>query len=473
MQNFKYRITLGYYAHFSSSSVNDPIMSFRNPRFYSKLDKQVLASAELEFLLPDEKKIKLNSSFMSYYGWDIPPFIGSIIHFESYLYAARAHLNIFSGLTFILKSDGSFNEINGMTGIPPSKFLIMENSILSKWNIFSSDKLNFTIIPEVNLHSIRNRMIDAVPEQQNFFSEEFDKVSFGISGAAGCNFSESLTGNINLRFDRHFSKKSAFSLSAEAAKKLSQYTKIIFSAASVARFPKSADLFGKFTIYEASELDTNLFTIEGNSNLREERLNHLGIEFNASAGYLDLSAEIFYKEILNPILQKNLSAKRTNNPGDILRSAVSTNGEGKSSIGLIFSSMYNFIEPLIMNFSYRYINNDKKKFFPRHKAAASMEYKFSSSGSMFLKWFYRGSSTAEEYIVSGENDLLLNSGFGGNQPENSYLDFTIEQGIGPFYFFNTLSFRFTIDNIFNRRIKFFPIGNESRRTLIFFVSGKI
>jgi hypothetical protein len=474
ISKLKYRLILGYFAHFSSSSVNDAVMSYRNPRFYSKLDKQVLASAELEAALHDRKKLKFNSSFMSCYGWDIPPFIGNIIHFEIYLYSVRAAMtNILNGFNLTLKSDGSFNEINGMTGIPPSKFLIMENSIIPEWEIFSSEKLNFTIVPEVNLYSIKNRKIDAVPEVQNFFSEEFDKINLAVSGRTAFNFSESLQSTFNLRLERHLYKRSAFSLCTAVSKKLSRLSKLTFSAASIARFPSVSDLFGKFIIYEQEEPGTVLYTIEGSGGLKEERINYLGIDFEIFLKNLNISGEVFVREILKPIIQENLSIKRTNNPGDILRNAVYTNGERKSGFGFIISSRYNIIKPMMMNFSYRFIKNYKTDFFPRHKIIASLNYKFPFRSSIEMSWFYRENSSAQEYNLSSINDLFFNSGFSGNIPENSYLNFSFEQNISPFYIFEVLSFRISIENIFDRKLKFFPIGNEGRRTIIFFISGRI
>jgi len=469
----RYRLTLGYFGHFSSSSVNDQIMNYRNPRFYNKLDKQVLASGELEMNLPDDRKIKFNSSFISWYGWEIPPFMGTAVHFESLLYSVRAEFeNIFRGLFFAIKSDGSLNEINGMTGIPPSKFLFMENSLLSRWNAVTAEKLRIILTPEINLHSIKNKSILEVPVQQDFFKEEFDKISYAVPGTAEYIFNESLSCKLNLRFDKHFSGNSAFSINAGVIKKFSQ-TELSLSAASAARFPTVSDFSGRFQIYETSEADTDIYMIKGNNLLQEERVNYFGFRGISSLENLSVSVEFFFQGIEKPILQKNSKIKRTIYPGDIIRDADYINGDQKNNYGLKFYSKYKIARTLMTECSYGYIENSESNFFPRHKIRASLEYFFSNNGSAVLGWFYKSSSIAEEFILSEEQDEFMHTGFDGKTPEYSYFNLSVQQRLCPFYFMSDLSFKISVENIFDQKIKFFPVGNETGRTFIFFISGGI
>ncbi|MGE5811600.1 MAG: hypothetical protein ACM339_08865, partial [Ignavibacteria bacterium] len=159
-----------------------------------------------------------------------------------------------------------------------------------------------------------------VPVQQDFFKEEFDKISYTIPGTAEYIFNESLSCNLNLRFDKHFSGNSAFSINAELIKKLGQ-TELSVSAASAARFPTVSDLSGRFQIYETSEADTDIYIIEGNNLIQEERVNYFGFRGISSLENLSASVELFFQGIEKPILQKNSKIKRTVYPGDIIRDA--------------------------------------------------------------------------------------------------------------------------------------------------------
>ncbi|HVO75763.1 MAG TPA: hypothetical protein VMT35_17180 [Ignavibacteriaceae bacterium] len=472
-QDFRYRFLLGYFGHFNSSSVNDQIMNFRNPRFYNKLDKQVIVSGELEFYLPDNKKISFNSSFSSCYGWDIPPFIGSVIHFESYIYSIRTQFeNIFPGVSFALKSDGSLNEINGMTGIPPSKFFLAENSFISRWNLFRTGKLKVSLVPEINLLSTKNLRIAGVPMQQNFFKEEFDKIGYAVSGLTEYEFDEFISCNLNLRMEKHFSGNSGFSINSSITKEIGKIS-LTLSAGSEARFPSVSDLYGKFVIYENAGTDTESYIIEGNNLLNQERLNYMGFLGKALFEKIFISAEFFFQQLEKPIIQKNLKIKRTSYPGDIVRSAIYNNDGTKNNYGLKISSKYRISESLQSGFSYIYIENSESKFFPRHKISASLEYSIISKGSLILSWIYRSSSTADEFILDKEEDEYRHTGFDGKNPGYSSLNFSIVQGLAPFYFINDLALKISIENLLDRKIKFIPIGNETGRTFIFYISGRI
>ncbi|MGE5811601.1 MAG: hypothetical protein ACM339_08870 [Ignavibacteria bacterium] len=90
-----------------------------------------------------------------------------------------------------------------------------------------------------------------------------------------------------------------------------------------------------------------------------------------------------------------------------------------------------------------------------------------------LGWFYKSSSIAEEFILNEEQDEFMHTGFDGKIPEYSYLNLSVQMRLCPFYFMTDFSFKISVENIFDQKIKFFPVGNETGRTFIFFISGGI
>jgi hypothetical protein len=75
INDFKYRITGGYYGFFTTGAENDTEIQKISSYYYSKQNKQFLASFQAGYNFDEKKHLEFEAGLISYYGWDIPPFI--------------------------------------------------------------------------------------------------------------------------------------------------------------------------------------------------------------------------------------------------------------------------------------------------------------------------------------------------------------------------------------------------------------
>jgi hypothetical protein len=466
-----YRITAGYFGFYSTGSVNDETMNNLNPYFYLKQNKQILGSAELKYNLGDNKKVSLYSSIITYYGWDVPPFLTTFTHFETYLHTIRLNAeNILDGFSFSLINDGSITKITQTTEFLPTKFGLSNISLLLKWNKNFSKQYRIEINSNItNLGG--NDLSSGIDSSQRFFNSSISKWNYGIGINNYYDFTNTLTGNINFRYERNFDNNSLDG-EVKLTNNFSSGLETGINISSVVYAPNLSDLYGNFTYDIAG---SQQFGIRGNENLKPERINHFGLEINKTfeKDNVSFSGNIFYETINDPIKQKTLFSERFSSFADIIRNAIYINGINEHVFAGDFSLDYTPTDFFKLLSNYTYMDNSEIQFVPKNKLYMRATFIFPFKGEVSLEFQYKGRSFFDEYQVSKDNDNYWHTGFDGLVPETNIFGITFQQKLINFYFMKEILFDISISNIFDKSNKYLPIGNNLDRAFIFSIYSVI
>jgi outer membrane receptor protein involved in Fe transport len=186
---------------------------------------------------------------------------------------------------------------------------------------------------------------------------------------------------------------------------------------------------------------------------------------------LKLYIEIFGEKNKNPVKQWTRSTI-VKTSGEIFRNAVYKNISNKSTAGMNLGFDYN-LNRFYLFTSYRLTDNSEGLYYPRNSFFSKVMYGIPENFVVQLNFNYTGRTIWEEFIVSKENDYFKNAGTFGESEENFSFDFVYYQKLNLFTFFKDLTIGFTVQNIFNKKIRYLPIGNFLERTLIFSLYTKI
>ncbi|MEN8191834.1 MAG: hypothetical protein ABFS12_03390 [Bacteroidota bacterium] len=465
-----YRLTAGYYGFFSTGSENDRIISNTNNYYFNKLNKQILTSGNIFYQFKNNEILSLDFNFMSYYGWDIPPFITSFVHLENYFHRFQLSLkNLFGNLNLYLKKDESQGMINPGSGILPSKFLQTEYSFYSLWNLDLSESDKLEISGDINLYKFKNLSYKDDNPFQNFFNEDKDFINYGIASKYVHSFTNTFQSTLNLRYTKQ-NLLNTISGSIEIKEKIFKNTLLNFSAESYSYVPNVTELYGNFTRTDL------IFSVRGNSSLKFSRSNKISLDLSYISEFSGLSVlqiNPFFELIQNPIDQNTLQSIRTENTGEILRDAQYVNGSNQKLFGSYFLINAVFNKNIVVQSECQIADNKEVEYIPKFKSRLDIILSLSKYGNIAASWFYRTKSYWSEFTVSKENDFYLETGFDGLLPQISvvslYYDFTLK----PFYIFNILHFKISLENVFNSTQKYLPIGNSLNRTFVFAIAGEL
>jgi len=470
ISSFSYRFTTGYYGYFSAGFGNDDILRNINRRLLGKQNKQILASFEAEYDLNEERKLKLFSSFINYYGWEVTPFITSFAHLESYLYTVRlTAVNLWRGFNITFKRDAAISEIDEANTMSAAKISLSEVSVYPTWSAKYNDFL-FRLYSDINYYSANNLSNGIANTIQNYFDEDINKWTFGIGVHASYNFTKSLSNSVEIRGERNINQRMNYSGEISSSFSIDKINTIGINLSSVVRSPNLTELFGQFKNYgfrnTGSPADT--FSIMGNSALREERGNSISLNYNHSNtnNSLKISSEIYYYKVQRPIKQNSTDIIRTIYPGAVYRSAVYGNSNSKSLYGVYLSLYYDLISSIGISTAYSFTENSNYKSSPRNRFILKTEVRLPFKGIVSAVVSYFSKSIWDDFIVEPQNDYLLGSGKDGTIPSFTTLDIFYEQKINNIIFMKEFNFRLAVTNIFNRTVRYLPVGNEIERAVV-------
>jgi hypothetical protein len=469
-----YRISSGYAGYYSTGSINDLTINSVNSYHFKKQNKQVLACAELGFDIDAQRKLRIFSSFISYYGWDLTPFLSSYVHTESYLHTIRISISeLFKGFDLILLKNSSIGDINEGTGILPARFSIDQYSLLPVWSPKISNDLSLAFSSDINYHIAKNNNREVGSSTQDFFPSTIKEWSYGFTTNIRYLLQEHLESKINLRYENSYCEDKELSLDVRLTKRFNKKDKISLNTSSVARLPNLTEIYGNFYTFRNTSSDvSDTFNIKGSKDLIYERNNSVGISFEHSETTFSLSTEVYIQKIQNPILQTTLKSVRTEFPGDILRDVEYRNGKDKNLAGLNIS-INKPLDFLILDCSYSYTDNSKARYTPKHKFLLSGSILLPFNAALKVEWLYRGEAFWEEYRVERNNDFLSGIGFNAVVPEINRFNTSFGLHINSLYFLRDIDFTMLIENIFNNAVQYHPLGNKINRAFIFSLSLKI
>src|SRR5690554_3822885 len=467
ISDLSYRFSLGYYGSFSTGSINDNIIGSKSTHYSGKQNKQISGNLLLQFK-DSKKEYSLSASAITYYGWDVPPFISAFTHFESYLYSIRGTAkDIIDGLTLSLMNNASVTSIHKVRGMPAAEINLSKYALLTDYNFRLWD-INFGVSSSVNLN-LAGSPKKADSTIIKFFKDDYkaDDYEFFISS-----FLKKKNFFFDFKIGVNYTIKDEFNFSADLnfGYFISKENLVSIEATSVASSPNLTELYGSYLLNDFGTTDT--FTISGNNNLISERNNHLGLQYSFQPDdNINFNLKLFAERNDNPIKQNTLNSK-INNRGEIYRDAVYINASSKNTAGIIFNFSYSIGK---INFfsSFTYTDNSSIPYYPRILLHNKLIFNLPINSDLHLAFKYSGKTKWEDFEVESINDEFSGEGYSGEINENFSFDLNYYQYIKQFYFLHNVKLGFTIQNIFNNKVRYLPVGNFLERRIIFSFSSEI
>ncbi len=190
------------------------------------------------------------------------------------------------------------------------------------------------------------------------------------------------------------------------------------------------------------------------------------INFNFKIGCI-------FEEISTPVLPFYNSTIRSLDVQDIVRDAIYVNGKNGEYFGINLSAGYKPVDFIKASASYNYNNARNFSYLTENKFLFNVVFNIAENGFVHVSYFNSGASEWESFKVKKDNDYFSDSGFEAKLESFYNFNLGIEQKLINFYGINSLSIGLNIENIFNERIKYLPIGNYIDRTILLFVSTTI
>lgn len=455
-----YRFTGGYFGYFAfNSSENSLVMSGLGNSLTKRQNRQLMGSAELEYVLSDKRKISLLSSFINFYGWELPPFLTTFVHLRNFNFANRITFhNIFDNTDVGIKYDGNISRIWELDLIPSGKIGISDISFFTKWTNRAGDNYDFTFNTEAGSSTFYN--IDTgVPKYQKIFADAKNYIYYTLNPNFTYSFSDKFKVKSSNIIEKGILPAHKYSGSVKLSIDDNTYNvSLLFS--TIASFPGIFEKYGRYStlrpLNEFGSLDT--FTISGNNSLVNERVNSISGEIKFAVPGFSIKINPFFRNVVNPVILDNREIKTSFYPKDIIRNAEFINIERKNSLGIFnsISSIYHFLNVTISHAGL-YNNN----LIPSNKFLALCQIDLNSSGSFLIEYIYASSKKYKDFEVIEES--LFNS----TLPEISIFTISYTYLLKEFYVFKDIYTSLRVDNIFNRRVKFHPLGNNMDRTIEF------
>ncbi len=447
LDRIKLRFTGAYHGFFSTGDVLLPEMGKKNPKFLGKQNKQFTARLDGVIETGESKSIVFNAGLISYYGWDFPPALGSLVHFETYnRFFSAEYKDEMNGLNVTFSKETSTGFTNEMNFTKNCGIVKDKNNISMGKKIFGNSSSELLLFAGINYFVSDNYKNSAYLEKN--FSKIIPQASFSLKFHMSPNISAEVKG----KAETNITDKVAYSgeMSADFSfNSLPAFTAVI---SSVVKNPEAEELYGNFEI--KNEDNDILYSVSGNKNLKTSRNNYAGFFIREEFNKLKCSAEVSYNYLSNRIIQQEtLSGK----------SSFLTYENQKFFSFFKSEADFNFqISKFIgLNSSYTYFSNVSGSFYPKHSVQVSANI-FPSKGSFagFHMYYFKNRTG----MLQKRNDNF--------KKEAIIYNFMFSQEIKNLYFLHPITFSVNIENIFDDRIKFVPFGNSIGRTFLFkFTAG--
>jgi hypothetical protein len=435
-----------------------------------------MGSANLKFKLGESSSLLINAGIISYYGWDVAPFLGSFTHFEVINSTVRGNLiTPIKGFSIAFRRDNGIGKINLTSVTKPSEFSIIQYALKPTYTFseFGSNNhsIQTSLSSEVEFVSANNFDLDQTIQSKNFFIKDVKEVNFSIGGKAEYR-GEWFNSKTELSFENHFSGSSTISglmTFYDFNNSVLRNFSITFS--SISRQPNVTEIFGQYSFDRIINGEIESFTIHGNANLKNERVNRISLMFNPKQILPGMQIELFLKFVKNPIKQLPREIVRLSFERDLLRNAVYENSSSKAGFGAIINfetKEYSFIK---FTGNYRFLQNDDAEYSPKNKLELSALCSLPFKAILTLNWQYNSKTVWEDFIVSLENDFYNGSGFEGRVGDVSSFNLYFDYNFSNFYLFDNLNSRISFTNIFNREMQYHPLGNRLDRAFVFSLAG--
>lgn len=470
-KNLSFRLSAGYFGYFITGAENDKLISLLDNYYFKKQNKQVLLSTEALYNLGDGKSIELFSSFISYYGWDSAPFLNSFNHLEMYLNTNRITFNNFiSGFNLTILRDGSIGQVNKNRFTPSLKYGMNKWSALPVYK-FHISAVKFSTSANFSLISFGDIEFNKFDSNQNFFDVEANKFSFFAAEDISFPVKDWFSLNAKLSYQKNVSGEENLSGYFLAKKNFTPASIFKITASSISNSPSIEQLYGSsFTVRNIR--DKEKFRIEGNPNIKSERVNSLIFEYSEKVKNLNLHARVLFEKIENNIAPEIRQTFRAAAVQDIVSNAVYNNKSGMKYYGVELSFQGLPIEKFGIRFDYSFKRGKDLDYIPENKIFTELKFEIVKNGNFIFSYFY-SDATWKDFYLPEYVDAFSGSGFFPGKNERSVFNLGFDQKLKDFYLFDDLELGLSIQNIFNDEIKFLPTGNNIDRTILFFIKTLI
>ncbi|MBK8944239.1 MAG: TonB-dependent receptor [Ignavibacteriae bacterium] len=466
IDKINFRISAGYFGFFSTGSINDQIMFNKSNYYFGKQNKQFLAGSEINYNISETKNIEFKFNFISYYGWDIPPFINSFIHFENYFHRAQLSFNnIIEDFTFTFKKDGQLVYFNKTEKENEIGALESDISFYANW-LKSFNKDFIKISAELNNISTQNTKTNSENIFEKYLNKEINKFIANFDFNYFSNISDNFNSDLKIIYTNHY-LRSSISFNSKLGFRVNANNNIFLQFSSFVNYPKEIELYGnyskEFTSFENQMI--MLSKINSNEKLTYERRINLGLKYVSDLSE-NFRFEIFplIEFVKDPIEMKSNNADRDYFTNELILNGNYLNGKDKSAISIFGNLNYLVSDNTEINYEYKFTDNTEILFSPKHKSRLEIDYSLPILGFFKLNWIYQSSTRWKNFDIS-ENDLCKIDGF-------STINFYYSLELRKFYFVESLNLIFGLENLFDEDVKYLPNGNLFNRLIKFSFSAE-
>ncbi len=474
IKNIKYRLTGGYFGFFSTGSFNDPVIENLNPYFFGRQNKQFITSGEAEYVSPSGSQLKFAGSFLSYYGWDVTPFITTFAHFESYSYTTRLqYINHKKDFSISVSKDGLITETHPSSGMDPLKYSIDEHSMQLAYQPYYNNFITTKFSQRISLITAQNLLPSQSSTFQYYFNNDIKRTTFSTIVGTSFLLLNDLSSDICLQYNYGLNKQDALSGVVEVSYMVADKHSVIIDLNTQTKYPSIDELFGNFKFRRPIDMNNDIkeFHIAGSSNLGYERINEASLSYLMQDENRYLKLKLFYLLRENMIAQYSDEVIRSNFPGDIIRNSEYVNSAQKKFYGTDISFSNEFFGILMLKANYKFTNNRELLSVPKHRAVITSTLSLSFFAKISAVYFHQSKTFWSEYRLTQAAD--------NSEDQSGYLtgfssfSLSYEQELRNLFFIDDIVIRLAVENVFDKNIIVIPAGNRLDRTITLSVSGII
>jgi hypothetical protein len=456
VNNNYYRFSAGYYGYFITGTKNDLMIQRLNPYYSLKQNKQIYTG--LTFLHEYDKSgsLEASSNFISYYGWDISPFLGELAHFENYAMSSKLVYASEQTFSIALKNDLVMNDINNTSFFTGAKTFYSETSLYPAYMI-RTQKIALHFTGALNYITASN---EQEPGRQQFLSKEMNKFYGGIAFNSAIEAPHNFEIDFLLKYDKHYNDEDIISYSAVLKYPYRTNSSIGFQYSSEAKAPNFNELYGRFN-YAYSDtgfIYPEHYIISGNEDLKTGRDNTYSIFYTAgnSKTPVYFKADVFFKAIKDQIGKA---------PAGINSFTYINYPKGKVFGGNAETQVY-LSKWGGINAAYNYLDNKDFIHASKHTFTSQFIYitNFNSEISLAVRYRSKQNWSAQYASFMPTENIL---------PESAVYNLCYKQNLTDFYFFRQMAVKIEVENIFDRAYKNIPRGNNLRRAIVFHLNTSV
>lgn len=467
---FKYRITAGYFGYFAfNSSANSTILSGLSENLIKRQNRQMLGSAEGEYQFSGRKKLSVFSSVIHFYGWEIPPFITSFVHLRSLSFANRIKIeNLADDLDAGIKYDANISTIKEMDLVPSAGFMLSDISGFFHWNLLKGI-YGIGISGEVGRFSGGN-LDPGVKNSQSVFDVTRSYFYYHFTPQLSFTPADNLMLDVNSRIEKNISTEHTYSGSLSLLFSPSAGHSFNVLMSSLSAFPSIFEKYGSFYTLRQTEPGRfpEKYYVTGQKQIIHERINSISFGYSYRESGFHFNLNPFYRNVVNGILLHDINVVQSIFPGDIIRKGFFINSQERTSGWGVNNSLEYDMRYIRLSLSHSGLY--KSSAHSSNKLMFVSGIPIAEWGTVYLEIFHSSAYRFRHFETFNGQAAGM---FPPEIPSISLFSIAYSHSISSLYALKDIKLSLRIDNAFNRRLKFHPMGNNIDRAIEFYLSFHI